>query len=200
MDARRHPQSGQGHSSKGCLVQCSFTPPPYKPSTTIGTLSEGPRGGDGLVRRVGLEDLDLQDFDYAYAFHADGTLASAYNQTHLRKAEQDPLLRGRILIPDLALVLKHLKSEPDTWHIHVKAGALYWDWGVVDLAREHFKQAAALDDSGNPYPPFFLGQTEEAQGNFEAAARHYRLAVKREAASPNPSFRASLERVMAKLP
>ena len=39
MDARRHPQSGQGHSSKGCLVQCSFTPPPYKPSTTIGTLS-----------------------------------------------------------------------------------------------------------------------------------------------------------------
>ena len=40
VDARRHPQSGQGHSSKGCLVQCSFTPPPYKPSTTIGTLSE----------------------------------------------------------------------------------------------------------------------------------------------------------------
>ena len=40
MDARRHPQSGQGHSSKGCLVQCSFTPPPYKPSTTIGTLSQ----------------------------------------------------------------------------------------------------------------------------------------------------------------
>ena len=39
VDARRHPQSGQGHSSKGCLVQCSFTPPPYKPSTTIGTLS-----------------------------------------------------------------------------------------------------------------------------------------------------------------
>ena len=43
MDARRHPQSGQGHSSKGCLVQCSFTPPPYKPSTTIGTLSQTAR-------------------------------------------------------------------------------------------------------------------------------------------------------------
>jgi hypothetical protein len=159
----------------------------------------GPRGGENLVRRVGLDEVNLADFDHAFAFHTDGTLASAYQRTHLRKAETDPLFRDRILIPDLAIVLKDLENEPGKWYHHLKAGTIYWDWGLAGRARSHFENAAALDESGNPYPPYYLGQTDEAQGNFEEAMRHYRMAVEGEAESPNPSFRESLDRVTAKL-
>ena len=158
-------------------------------------LREGPRGGDGLVRRVGLEDVALPSFDYAYAFQANGTLASAYNREHLEKAEQDTELRDRILIPDLAMVQKQLKNEPDKWYHHQEAGSLYWDWGLVEPAREYFERAAELDDSGNPYPVYFLGLAAEARGDVAEAERHFRLAVEREAASPNPGFRKSLERL-----
>jgi tetratricopeptide (TPR) repeat protein len=146
-----------------------------------------------------LDDVNLADFDYAFAFRAEGSLASAYQRVHLEKAAGDPFFRDRILIPELAVVLKDLEREPDKWYHHLKAGSIYWDWGMAGPARGHFEKAAALDESGNPYPPYYLGQTEEAQGNLEQAARHYRIAAEREPASPNPSFRESLERVTAKL-
>ena len=156
---------------------------------------EGPRGGEGLVRRVGLEDVALGEFDYAYAFHADGTLASAYNREHLTKAAEDAELRGRILIPEIAIVQKQLRNEPDKWYHHQKAGSVYWDWGLAEPAREHFERAAELDTSGNPYPVYSLGLTAEARGDLAEAERYFRLAVEWEAESPNPAFRESLERV-----
>jgi len=162
---------------------------------TVVMLREGPRGGEGLVRRVGLEDVALGEFDYAYAFHADGTLASAYNREHLKKAEEDTELRDRILIPEIAMVQKELRNEPDKWYHHQKAGAVYWDWGLAEPAREYFERALEMDRSGNPYPVYFLGLTEEARGDLAEAARLFRLAVEWEAESPNPAFRESLERV-----
>ncbi len=166
---------------------------------TVVTEREGPRGGENLVRRVGLEDVNLADFDHAFAFHSDGTLSSAYQRAHLRNAETDPLFRDRILVPDLALVLKDLEKEPDKWYHHLKAGTIYWDWGMAGRARGHFEKAAALDESGNPYPSYYLGLTDEVQGNLDEALRRYRIAVEREAESPNPSFRESLDRVTATL-
>ena len=163
---------------------------------TVTMMRDAPRGGDDLVRRVGVEHVNLTNFDLAFTFDPDGRLLRQISKQELQQAaassgETPPA--DRILIPELEALAQPLEDDPTAWEAHLKMGVAYWDWGWVPKARTHLETARTLDGGRNPYPFFFLGQIAEADRNRAEAARLYREALDRE--DSNPGFREALDRV-----
>ena len=164
---------------------------------TVTMMRDAPRGGDDLVRRVGVEHVNLTNFDLAFTFDPDGRLLRKVSKQELQQAAAssgEAPLADRILIPELEASARRLENDPGDWEAHLEIGKAYWDWGWVEKARSHLEAARTLDAERNPYPFFFLGQIAEAEGNLVEAARLYRQAIERED-SPKPDFREALDRV-----
>ena len=169
---------------------------------TVTMMRDAPRGGNGLVRRVGVEEVNLSEFDFAFTFDPEGRLLREINKDELLRAAPssgDVPLSDRVLIPELGTPTDQLESDPDSSHAHLQIGVAYWDWGLVEQARRHLETAKTLDGARNPYPFFFLGQIAEAEGRHSEAAGLYREALKRED-PPNPGFTEALERVTSTPP
>ena len=168
---------------------------------TVTMMRWGPRGGDDLVRRVGVEEVNLSDFDYAFAFGPDGRLVRELSKHELQQTAGESAIAppaDLVLIPELQAPLGRMAFDRNPWHPHLQLGLAYWEWGLAEKARRHLETAKTLDGGKNPYPFFYLGQIEEAEGSRAEAARLYREAIER-LDPPNPAFTEALERVTLKL-
>ncbi len=146
---------------------------------------------------MGAEDVNLSEFDFAFTFDPEGRLLREINKDELLRAAAssgEVPLSDRVLIPELGAPADELERDPDSSHAHLQIGVAYWDWGLVEEARRHLETARTLDGARNPYPFFYLGQIEEAEGRHSEAAGLYREALKRED-PPNPGFTEALKRV-----
>ena len=162
---------------------------------TVTMMRGAPRGGEDLVRRVGVEDVNLADFDLVFVFDPQGRLLREVSKQELRKASSssDEARVDRILIPELDELAEPAQSDSNAWEARLKLGVAYWEWGWAAKARTHLQAVRTLDGDRNPYPFFFLGQIAEAEGSRAEAALLYREALERE--DSNSGFREALERV-----
>ena len=169
---------------------------------TVTMMRDGPRGGDDLVRRVGVEDVNLSDFDYAFAFGPDGRLTRELSKHELQRTASESAIAppaDLVLIPEIQAPVGRMASDRNPWYPHLRLGLAYWEWGLTEKARRHLETAKTLDGGKNPYPFFYLGQIEEAEGGRAEAARLYREAIERQD-PPNPVFKEALERVTSTPP
>ena len=83
---------------------------------TVTMMRDAPRGGDDLVRRVSVQDVDLTNFDLACTFDPDGRLLRQISKQELQQAaassgETPPV--DRILIPELEAPARRLENDPN---------------------------------------------------------------------------------------
>lgn len=142
---------------------------------------------DPPIRLVHGGDVQASAVNHVFGYDEQGRLVLDLDQAQL----QGDAWR----VPELQPHLAALAKDPRDFYALLKAGALYWEWGMREQAKEYLVRAQAASDGKNGYPAYFLGQIAEDEKNVPAARRYYEQAIAADQPTPNPVFTAALARL-----
>jgi tetratricopeptide (TPR) repeat protein len=118
----------------------------------------------------------------------DGLVYALYQQGRVRLHEGNA--HGAVEILELAV-----EREPGKASLHETLGRAYFATSRLDRARASFEQALDIDPSDD-YAHFGVGRCYERQGQWPAAAKHYKLAC---ALGDREDYQSALDRVLARI-
>jgi tetratricopeptide (TPR) repeat protein len=183
--------------------------PPAGARFYVVTYRTGPDGlsptrkldaSDGTVTRIAPDLVRKMHFDHAWLFNSNGELIqNVADPTTLKRWTGEGFDGSDLLAyPELCNDFGPHAADRE---LNKAPGYRYLACGNEFLSYENPQRAEAclqlsthtiLD---NPYPYFFLGVALERQGKVADARAAYERAVALESTSPNPAFRAALEKL-----
>ncbi len=158
---------------------------------TIVIPADQPESHQRAVADVHAARVQLGQFDYAVCYDGKGNLVKLLDRRALAGSSI-----GDVLVPGLPALQEPLESSPNDVKVLIDVGKAYLYWGLFDEANVYFQRAATAAAGKNPYPYFYLGQSDEGKNDLLSARAAYQDAVKAANATANPVFQASLDRLL----